>query len=45
MYTVGSRYWNLGRARERGDFDSDEEGIETMRILGQNMAHLLNKLI
>lgn len=44
MYTVGSRYWNLGRARERGDFDGDEEGIETMRILGQNMAFLLKKL-
>ena len=44
MITVGSRYWNLGRAREKGDFDSDEEGIETMRILGQNMAWLLRKL-
>lgn len=43
MITPGSSYWNLGFGREIGDVMSDEEGLATMRTLGQNMAWLLKK--
>ena len=41
---VGSSYWNIGVGRNPGDVASDEDGIETMRILGRNMAWLLGLL-
>jgi multimeric flavodoxin WrbA len=44
MIVVGSSYWNVGIGREPGAVSSDEEGIKTMRRLGQNMAWLLQKL-
>jgi multimeric flavodoxin WrbA len=44
MYTVGSSYWNLGIGMNPGDVEKDEEGIQTMRNLGANMAWILNKL-
>jgi multimeric flavodoxin WrbA len=44
MITVGSRYWNLGVAREAGAVKEDREAEETMRILGANMAWLLDRL-
>jgi multimeric flavodoxin WrbA len=44
MIQVGSRYWNLGVAREQGAVKEDREAEETMRLLGGNMAWLLNKL-
>jgi multimeric flavodoxin WrbA len=44
MITVGSRYWNLGVAREPGQIVEDREAEETMRVLGANMAWLIKKL-
>jgi multimeric flavodoxin WrbA len=44
MIVVGSSYWNLGIGRQPGDVQGDEEGLETMRHLGQNMAWLLKRL-
>jgi multimeric flavodoxin WrbA len=44
MLTVGSRYWNLGVAREAGAVKEDQEAEDTMRILGANMAWLLKKI-
>jgi multimeric flavodoxin WrbA len=44
MIVPGSRYWNMGLARDIGEFEKDEEGILTMEVLGQNMAWLLKKL-
>ena len=44
MVVPGSTYWNIGIGREPGDVEKDEEGIQTMRNLGQNMAWLLKKL-
>jgi multimeric flavodoxin WrbA len=44
MIIVGSSYWNIGIGREPGAVSSDEEGIKTMRQLGQNMAWVLKKL-
>jgi multimeric flavodoxin WrbA len=44
MVVVGSSYWNVGIGREKGEVDGDEEGMRTMRKLGENMAWLLGKL-
>lgn len=44
MIVPGSIYWNMGVGREKGDVEKDEEGIQTMKNLGQNMAWLLKKL-
>jgi len=44
MIVVGSNYWNIGIGREVGEVEKDVEGIQTMKVLGQNMAWLLKKL-
>ena len=44
MIIVGSSYWNVGIGREKGDVYKDEEGIKTMKDLGENMAWLLRKI-
>jgi multimeric flavodoxin WrbA len=44
MIVPGSSYWNIGIGREIGDVERDEEGIRTMKTLGQNMAWLLKKV-
>lgn len=44
MIVPGSSYWNFGFGLEKGDVDRDQEGIQTMRVLGQNMAWLMKKL-
>ncbi len=44
MIIPGSSYWNMGIGLDRGDVEGDEEGIATMKTLGQNMAWLLKKL-
>jgi len=44
MVTVGSSYWNVSLSLAEGDFEKDEEGIRTMKVLGENMAWLLKKI-
>ena len=44
MVVPGSSYWNLGIGRDKGEVEGDEEGMGTMKNLGQNMAWLLKKL-
>ncbi|WP_370574808.1 flavodoxin family protein [Methanomethylovorans sp.] len=44
MIIPGSSYWNIGVGGAPGDVQKDEEGIRTMRTLGQNMAWLMKKL-
>lgn len=44
MIVPGSSYWNLGVGREIGEVRNDNEGLQTMKNLGQNMAWLLKKL-
>ncbi|HXZ36732.1 MAG TPA: flavodoxin family protein [Thermodesulfobacteriota bacterium] len=44
MIVVGSSYWNVGIGRNLGEVNSDLEGIQTMKALGQNMAWLLKKI-
>ena len=44
MIVPGSIYWNIGMGREKGEVEKDEEGIQTMKVLGQNMAWLLKRI-
>ncbi|HVN96587.1 MAG TPA: flavodoxin family protein [Syntrophorhabdaceae bacterium] len=44
MIIVGANYWNTGIGRNVGEVESDREGIETMQVLGRNMAWLLKQL-
>ena len=44
MIVPGSIYWNIGVGRDKGDVEKDEEGIQTMKVLGQNMAWLLKSM-
>ena len=44
MIMPGSFYWNLGIGRQKGEVEGDAEGMETMEVLGENMAWLLKKL-
>lgn len=41
MMTVGSTYWNMVHGSKPEDVLQDEEGLQTMRNLGRNMAWLL----
>jgi len=43
MLVPGSCYWNLGVGRDKGDVLKDEEGLRTMKVLGENIAWLLEK--
>ena len=43
-FMVGSSYWNMVFCREIGEAAKDEEGMKTMRTLGQNMVYLLERL-
>ena len=44
MIVPGSSYWNIGIGRAIGEVEQDEEGLQTMRTLGRNMAWLLKKI-
>jgi len=44
MVIVGSSYWNFAFGREIGEVLNDEEGLRTMKTLGENMAWLLKKV-
>jgi multimeric flavodoxin WrbA len=43
MIIPGSCYWNMGFGREKGEVENDEEGVRTMKVLGENMAWLLQR--
>ncbi len=44
MVVPGSIYWNMTLALEKGDFEKDAEGMDTMVTLGENMAWALRRL-
>ncbi|MFH1744371.1 MAG: flavodoxin family protein, partial [bacterium] len=44
MIIPGSIYWNMGFGLDKGDVKKDDEGLQTMKILGENMAWLLKKI-
>ncbi len=44
MIVPGSIYWNFGIGKDPGEVMNDDEGVRTMKTLGQNMAWLLKKI-
>ncbi len=44
MVMPGSSYWSIAIGREVGEVRKDDEGMQTMKTLGQNMAWLMKKL-
>ena len=44
MIVIGSNYWNIGLGREKEEVAKDEEGMNTMKVLGENIAWALEKL-
>ena len=44
MFVVGSNYPNMALGMDRGDVTQDAQGLQTMEVLGRNMAFLLNRL-
>lgn len=43
-FIVGSQYWNIAYGRTPGEAAKDEEGMQTMRRLGSNIAWALRNL-
>ena len=41
MLIATSNYWNIIHGREQGEAVQDAEGVQTMHVLGKNMAWLL----
>ena len=44
MFVAGSTYWNMAYGQMPGDVLKDQEGLETMKNLGQSMVYLLKAL-
>ena len=44
MPVVSSQYWNMVYGQTPGQVEQDEEGMQTMRTLGRNMAWMIKKL-
>lgn len=44
MPVVSSQYWNMVYGQTPGQVEQDEEGMQTMRTLGHNMAWMLKNL-
>jgi multimeric flavodoxin WrbA len=44
MIVPGSVYWNMGFGLDKGQVETDDEGLNTMKVLGENMAWLLKKI-
>lgn len=44
MFLASSNYWNVAHGRMPGEVLQDEEGVQTMRVLGKNMAFLIKSI-
>lgn len=44
MFMPSSNYWNVAYGTLPGEVLEDDEGVQTMRILGRNMAWLMNAI-
>lgn len=44
MFLASSSYWNVIHGRMPGEAIQDEEGVQTMRVLGKNMAFLIKAI-
>jgi multimeric flavodoxin WrbA len=45
MPVVSSQYWNEVHGLTPDDVKKDEEGMQTMRVLGRNMAFLIKSIV
>lgn len=45
MPVVSSRYWNMVHGNSPEEVIKDEEGLQTMRVLGRNMAFLIHAIV
>lgn len=43
MIIPGSSYWNMSLSQNFGEYERDEEGVETVHRLGENIVWLLEK--
>lgn len=39
-----SIYWNMGIGLQKGEIEDDSEGLDTFKVLGENMAWLIKKI-
>ena len=44
MPIASSSYWSMACARVPGEYEQDAEGVQTMEVLGDNMAKMLIEL-
>ena len=44
MPVVSSQYWNIVYGQTPGQVEKDEEGMQTMRTMGRNMAWMMKRL-
>ena len=44
MIVPGSTYWNMSLSRDMDEYAKDEEGVATMKRLGENIVWLLNNI-
>ena len=44
MPVASSQYWNMVYGRERGEAEGDLEGLQTMRVLAENMTFLMKSI-
>ena len=44
MPVVSSQYWNMVYGQTAGEASRDEEGMQTMRTLGRNMAWMIDRI-
>lgn len=44
MIVPGSTYWNMAFGWAPGEVEGDEEGMETIRRFGENVAKIINKI-
>lgn len=44
MFVAGSNYWNVIHGRLPEEVLQDEEGVQTMRVLGKNLAFLTHSI-
>ena len=44
MIVPGSTYWNMSLSRDLGEYEKDEEGVNTMKRLGENIVWLLERI-
>ena len=44
MIIPGSSYWGMSLARDKGEYEDDNEGVATMKRLGENIVWLLERI-